>query len=149
MYLRKIFAHLKDNELLRWVASHDFIYIDFLGNEVLNCVLWACWKGVEQLEVLLARNCNVYSLEARLAGGSSDSSRSLERIRRECLERVMPFPLENMSLFCASGRGLRDFFFFFDTLCLPPEKSELLKTNKNTSLKMFLSLLMLTRILLP
>lgn len=94
MYLRKIFAHLKDNELLRWVASHDFIYIDFLENEVLSCVLWACWKGVQQLEVLLARNCNVYSLEAGLAGGSSGSTRSLERIRRECLERVMPFPLK-------------------------------------------------------
>lgn len=109
MYLRKIFAHLKDNELLRWVAWRDFIYIDFLENEVLSCVLWACWKGVQQLEVLLARNCNVYSLGAGLAGGSSGSTRSLERIRRECLERVMPFPLENMSLFCASVRGLWDF----------------------------------------
>lgn len=47
MYLRKIFAHLKDNELLRWVARRDFIYIDFLENEVLSCVLWACWKGVQ------------------------------------------------------------------------------------------------------
>lgn len=94
MYLRKILAHLKDNELLRWVASHDFIYIDFLENEVLSCVLWACWKGVQHLEVLLARNDNVYSLEAGLAGGSRGSTRSLERIRRECLERVMPFPLE-------------------------------------------------------
>lgn len=45
MYRRKIFAHLKDKELLRWVDSCDFIYIDFLENEVLSCVLWACWKG--------------------------------------------------------------------------------------------------------
>lgn len=116
MYLRKIFAHLKDNELLRWVAWRDFIYIDFLENEVLSCVLWACWKGVQQLEVLLARNCNVYSLGAGLAGGSSGSTRSLERIRRECLERVMPFPLENMSLFYASVRGLWDFLIDYFTL---------------------------------
>lgn len=146
MYRRKIFAHLKDKELLRWVDSCDFIYIDFLENEVLSCVLWACWKGVQQLEVLLARNCNVYSLGAGLAGGSSGSMRSLERIRRECLERVMPFPLENIYLFCASVRGLQDFLII---LFHPPEKSELHKTNKNISLKMFLSLLMVTGILLP
>lgn len=46
----------------------------------------------------------------------------------------MPFPLENISLFCASVRGLQD---FFNALFHPPEKSELLKTNKNISLKMF------------
>lgn len=72
--------------------------------------------------MFLARNCNVYSWEAGLAGGSSGSTRSLERIRRECLGRAMPFPLENMSLFCASDRGLMDFFFFFNMLFPPPEK---------------------------
>lgn len=48
----------------------------------------------------------------------------------------MPFPLENMFLFCASDRGLMDFFFL---ICYFPllKKSELLKTNKNISLKMF------------
>lgn len=82
--------------------------------------------------------------KAGLAGGSRGSTRSLERIRGECLERAVPFPLENMSLFCASDRGLMD--FFFNILFPSPEKSELLKTNKNISLKMFLSLLMVTRI---
>lgn len=82
--------------------------------------------------------------KAGLTGGSRGSTRSLERIRRECLERAVPFPLENMSLFCASDRGLMD--FFFNILFPSSEKSELLKTNKNISLKMFLSLLMVTRI---
>lgn len=39
MYVRKIFAHLKDNKILRWVVLRDFIYIDFLENEVLSCIL--------------------------------------------------------------------------------------------------------------
>lgn len=106
MYLRKIFAHLKDNELLRWVASCDFIYIDFLENEVLSCVFWACWKGVQQLEVLPARNCNVYSLGAGLAGGSV----AAREVWREYEGNVWKESLQNISLFCASDRGLRDFF---------------------------------------
>lgn len=39
MYVRKIFAHLKDHEILRWAVLLDFIYIDFLENEVLSCIL--------------------------------------------------------------------------------------------------------------
>lgn len=63
--------------------------------------------------------------KAGLAGGSRGSTRSLERIRREGLERAVPFPLENMSVFCASDRGLMD--FFFNILFPSSEKSELLK----------------------
>ena len=45
MYVRKIFAHLMGNKIWRWVMC-DFIYIDFLENEVLSCILQACRKGV-------------------------------------------------------------------------------------------------------
>lgn len=41
IYKRKIFAHLRDNRIPLWVVFSDFIYIDFLENEVLRCILWA------------------------------------------------------------------------------------------------------------
>lgn len=39
IYVGKIFAHLKGNEISRWAVLCDFIYIDFLENEVRSCIL--------------------------------------------------------------------------------------------------------------